>query len=148
MTPLFISCPSSLSTGLPQTFEFGAFKFSPTKANGTFSRINSSLSTSYTKVVIVPPMNKPRLMFYRESQHKCFPFHRRNIKDAVCSIILELCFHQCMKLKPEAKNPSYLHQEVLHAVLPCFYSNPARWLLRGPVMCLCHQKATVVLPHA
>lgn len=44
----------SLSTSeisLPQTFEFGAFKFSPTKANGTFSRINSSLSTSYTKVV-------------------------------------------------------------------------------------------------
>uniref|UniRef100_A0A8C2ZJ22 Plakophilin 1 n=2 Tax=Cyclopterus lumpus TaxID=8103 RepID=A0A8C2ZJ22_CYCLU len=41
--------PSEIS--LPQKFEFGAFRFSPSKANGTSSRINSSLSTTYNKAV-------------------------------------------------------------------------------------------------
>ncbi|KAM6983186.1 plakophilin-1 [Tautogolabrus adspersus] len=40
--------PTSLS---PQysSYEFGAFKFSPSKANGNFSRINSTMSTGFNK---------------------------------------------------------------------------------------------------
>ncbi|XP_070766836.1 plakophilin-1 [Enoplosus armatus] len=52
------SSPTSLS---PQTLtsyaEFGAFKFSPFKANGTFSRNNSSVSTGYNKA-----MNRSRTL--------------------------------------------------------------------------------------
>ncbi|XP_068589809.1 plakophilin-1 [Cebidichthys violaceus] len=42
--------PSPISPS-PQTHEFGAFKFSPTKVNGTYSRTSSSLSTGYSKAV-------------------------------------------------------------------------------------------------
>ncbi|XP_068454672.1 plakophilin-1 [Clinocottus analis] len=38
-------------TGQLPTYEFGAFKFSPTKSNGTFSRNNSSLSSGYNRSV-------------------------------------------------------------------------------------------------
>ncbi|KAM9351106.1 plakophilin-1 [Symphorus nematophorus] len=42
----------SPTSPLPQsstTYEFGSFKFSPTKANGTLSRINTSASSGYSK---------------------------------------------------------------------------------------------------
>ncbi|KAM4610546.1 plakophilin-1 [Polymixia lowei] len=46
--------PSPTSPG-PQNLsvfaEFGSFKFSPSKANGTFNRSNSSMSTSFSKAV-------------------------------------------------------------------------------------------------
>ncbi|XP_032376616.1 plakophilin-1 isoform X1 [Etheostoma spectabile] len=47
--------PSLSRTSLPPqtltTYEFGSFKFSPSKANGFFSRTNSTLSTGYNKSV-------------------------------------------------------------------------------------------------
>ncbi|KAM6929135.1 plakophilin-1 isoform 1-T1 [Lycodopsis pacificus] len=41
--------PTSLSPQTLKTYEFGAFKFSPTKANGTYSRTSTSVSTSFNK---------------------------------------------------------------------------------------------------
>ncbi|XP_034732625.1 plakophilin-1 isoform X2 [Etheostoma cragini] len=47
--------PTLSRTSLPSqtltTYEFGSFKFSPSKANGSFSRTNSTLSTGYNKSV-------------------------------------------------------------------------------------------------
>ncbi|XP_070696126.1 plakophilin-1 [Pempheris klunzingeri] len=43
--------PTSLSAQAVTTYEFGAFKFSPSKANGTFSRTNSTMSTGYNKAI-------------------------------------------------------------------------------------------------
>ncbi|KAF1390439.1 hypothetical protein PFLUV_G00058060 [Perca fluviatilis] len=43
--------PTSLSPQTLTTYEFGTFKFSPSKANGTFSRTSSNLSTGYNKSV-------------------------------------------------------------------------------------------------
>ncbi|XP_031700315.1 plakophilin-1 isoform X2 [Anarrhichthys ocellatus] len=44
-----LSSPTSPSAQTLKTFEFGAFKFSPTKANGTYSRTSTSVSTGYNK---------------------------------------------------------------------------------------------------
>ncbi|KAK9515289.1 hypothetical protein VZT92_025948 [Zoarces viviparus] len=41
--------PTSPSPQTLKTYEFEAFKFSPTKANGTYSRTSSSVSKSYNK---------------------------------------------------------------------------------------------------
>ncbi|KAL7398955.1 hypothetical protein ABVT39_017589 [Epinephelus coioides] len=43
--------PTSLSPPALMTSEFGTFKFAPFKANGTFSRTSSALSSGFNKVV-------------------------------------------------------------------------------------------------
>ncbi|XP_029291387.1 plakophilin-1 [Cottoperca gobio] len=43
--------PTSSSPQTLTTYEFGSFKFSPAKANGTYSRTNSALSTGFNKAV-------------------------------------------------------------------------------------------------
>lgn len=103
------------------TYEFGTFKFSPSKANGTYSRTNSTMSTGYNKAVIVSSCSS-LICCCRDNQQKPFP---------CCSVLMFqvfecfllsrhfqfICFQYKMK-KPSCSN---LWQWIVYRhVIPTF----------------------------